>query len=247
MSIPTLNIGTLQLKAGSHRPDSGEACLLEAVSFVAGEPWSDRPQCVSQILGAYGRKLNDVLPDSKRQQLVPLIPKLIGTAGDGLDEQRSYLALDWLIRTYLPTWMRLVPALVPQADLIAGRGPIRTLDDAAAIGDLVREAAAQSAAAWAAAGAAAGDAAGDAAWDAAGAAAWDAAWDAAGGAAWDAARAAAWDAARAAAWDAAWAAARAAARAAAGAAAWDAMAPTVGALQDSAITLFGTMISGGAA
>lgn len=33
----------------------------------------------------------------------------------------------------------------------------------------------------------------------------------------------------------------------AGAAAWDAMAPTVGALQDSAITLFGTMISGGAA
>ena len=235
MSIPTLNIGTLQLKAGSHRPDSGEACLLEAVSFVAGEPWSDRPQCVSQVLGVYGRELNDVLPDSKRQQLVPLIPKLIGTAGDGLDEQRSYLALDWLIRTYLPTWMRLVPALVPQADLIAGRGPIRTLDDAAAIGDLVREAAAQSAAAWDAARDAAGAAAGAAAWAAAGDAAWAAAWDAA----WDAARDAAWDAARAAARDAAWAAA--------GAAAWDAMAPTVGALQDSAITLFGTMISGGAA
>ena len=53
MSIPTLNIGTLQLKAGNHRPDSGEACLLEAVSFVAGEPWSDRPQCVSQVLGVY--------------------------------------------------------------------------------------------------------------------------------------------------------------------------------------------------
>jgi hypothetical protein len=200
--MSVLDINTLRLRAGGHRPDSGEACLLEAVSFVAGEPWSDRPQCVSPVLAAYGRELNDILPDAMRQQLVPLVPQLIGTTDDGLDEARSYLALDWLIRTYLPTWMRLVPALTAHAGLIAAHGPVRTLDDAAAIGTLVREAASLSAAA--------------------------------GAAAWAAARAAARAAAGAAARDAARAAARAA------------LAPTVTALQQSAIDLYPTLIAGGA-
>lgn len=32
MSIPTLNIGTLQLKAGNHRPDSGDALFDTMIS-----------------------------------------------------------------------------------------------------------------------------------------------------------------------------------------------------------------------
>ena len=72
-------------------------------------------------------------------------------------------------------------------------------------------------------GDAARDAAGDAAWDAAGDAARDAAWAAAGDAARDAAGDAAWDAA--------------------GDAARDKLAPTVSSLQDSAVALFGTMVT----
>jgi hypothetical protein len=242
-----LDLSRLLLAKSSHAPadlsdgqiaaNGDAACLLEAVAYVAGEKWTDEPRCVSPVLGVFGRNLNDVLPDDRRQELVPLIPKLIGTR-DEQDEARSYLALDWLIRVYTPTWLRMVPALVSDADAIAGMPRIVDLESAAAVGDLVRDAAAHSRAAWDAAGDAAWDAAGDAAWAAAGDAARAAARDAARDAAWAAARAAARDAARAAAWDAA----RAAAWDAARDAARDALAPTVAELQTSAIALFSTMI-----
>lgn len=220
----------LRLDNGAHDSWEDGACLLEACAYLAGEPWSDHPQCVSPVLGEYGRGLNDCLPADKRQRLVPLIPRLIGTAGDGKDERRSYLALDWLIRTYFPALLRLMPELVLDADAIAGMRPITDLESAAAIGGMVPETASRAAAAW------------DAAWavrDAAGTTAWDAAV-----AAWDAARAAAYAAASTAAWDA-------------GVVAWDtagdvawaashadgvALASTVDALQDSAIELFSALI-----
>jgi hypothetical protein len=102
-----LDLGKLRLAKSSHQPadlsveeiaaNGHAACLLEAVAYVAGEEWTDEPQCVSPVLGVFGRSLNDILPDDRRQELVPLIPKLIGTR-DEQDEARSYLALDWLIR-----------------------------------------------------------------------------------------------------------------------------------------------------
>ena len=178
----TLDLATLTLAIGGHQSLDDGACLLEAASYLAGEPWSDHPTCVSPVLGAYGRGLNDVLPDDLRQQLKPYLPRLLNTAGDGQDERRCYLALDWLVRVYTPTWMRLVPALCDQAALLESAHEVVDLNTAAKMGIIVREAATQSAAAR------------DAAWDAAGAAARDAA----GAAAWDAARAAARDATRAA-------------------------------------------------
>ena len=233
-----LDLTTLTLATGSHAASSGEMCLLEAAAFQAGEPWSDRPACVSTVLAIYGRNLNDVLPDTTRQRLIPFIPRLLNTAGDGLDEQRSYMALDWLARTYLPTWLRLVPALAAQADLLTAANKVVDLDTAAAVGVLVREAASQAAAGrdatWATDRAVA-DAAADAAWGAAGDAAWNAAWTAARYATCAIYRDAAWNAA----WDAAWAAAKDAA--------WNAaktaLAPTVTVLQDSAIDLFDQMLS----
>jgi hypothetical protein len=220
----------LKLSRGGHKPTDNKACLLEAVAYVAGEPWSDRPACASPVLITYGQRLNDVLPDDLRQQLIPFIPRIVGTAGDGKDERRSYLALDWLTRTWLPAWLRLVPACVSDADAIAGLPPVVDLESAALVGEAVRAAVIGARAAWGAAGDAAGAAARDAAQGAARAAAQGAAGaaaqDAAGAAAWAAARAAAQGAARVAAQGAAGAAARAAARAAAqgaaGAAARDA-------------------------
>ena len=178
-----LNLDTLILAKGGHdSPDDG-ACLLEAASMLAGEPFGDMPVCVSPVLIAYGQGLNDALPDDKRQLLKPYVPQLLNTAGDGLDEVRGYLALDWLIRVYTPAWLRLVPALTAQADLLAQHPPIVDLETAAHVGDIVREAASQASAAY----------------------------------------------------SAAYSAADSAAR--------SALAPTVDALQDSAISLLGTMIA----
>jgi hypothetical protein len=206
----TIDLDHLTLDKNAHNDRDEGVCLLEAVAWFAGEPHSDHPECVCPVLGAFGRGLNDALPDDRRQELVPLVPLLVGTHGDGYAERRAWMAADWQIRVYTPAFLDL-------AGIDTGLRDLPEIVDA----DTCRQAmgaltdAKQRAAA-------AGDAAWDAAGDAAGDAAWDAAWDAARAAAWAAAGDAARAAARAAAWDAAWAAARAAAWAAAGDAAWDA-------------------------
>ncbi len=213
MTTRTLDLDLLRLGKGGHRnPDDG-LCLLEAVAFMAGEPHSDSPACVSPVLADFGRDLNDRLDDDRRQQLKPLISLMPGTAGDGLDEARGYLALDWLIRTYTPAWLDLAGLSAEAAELRALRR-IVDLAAAQAAGPVVRAAREKSYAARDAAGAAAGAAA----WAAARDAAWAAAWAAAGDAAGDAARDAARDAAGA------------------------ALKPTVDQLQTSAIDLLARMI-----
>jgi len=219
---------TITLAKGAHKDRSDGLCLLEAVAWFAGEPHSDHPACVSPVLAAYGRSLNDALGDDSRRLLIPFISVLSRTAGDGLDEARGYLALDWIIRVYTPAWLD-VAGLTREARALRD---LRCISDMAA----VQDARPVVLSAWDAAWAAARDAAWAAAWAAAGDAAWDAAWAAAGAAAGDAAG------------DAAWAAAWAAARDVAGDAAWAAagavLSPTVAQLQDSAIALYDVLIAG---
>jgi hypothetical protein len=199
---------------------------MEMVSYLAGEPHSDAPECACPVLTAFVVAWNDGLPtDADRDRLLkPFLPRLIGTrANADVEERRAFLAMDWVIRTFTPTWLDHVEALKPHAAAVRALNAIHDLATLKAATPSLRsaaDAAAQSeAAAWAAAR--------DAAWDAARAAAWAAAWAAARDAAWDAAR----DAARDAAWAAAWAAAR------------DALAPTTLALQASAADLLDRMIA----
>jgi hypothetical protein len=222
-----LDLTALHLAYGSHRDRSNGLCLLEAVAWWAGEPHTDRPACVSPVLAGFGRDLNDVLPDDRRQELVRFVPLLPGTNRDGKDETRGYLALDWLIRVFTPAFLDLRPELADAAAELRSLAPIVDLPTARTAGPVVRSARQRA------------SAAGDAAWDAARDAARAAAWATAGDAAWDAAR----DAARAAARAAAGEAAGDAAWEAAGAAAGEALRPTVDALQASAIQLYATMIN----
>jgi hypothetical protein len=232
----------IQLGHGSHpAPSNGmvEACVMEAVAYIAGEPWSDHPECASRVITSFLVSWNDSLPDDDRQMLKPFIPRLVGTRTTKADEEtRAWMLTDWLARECAPAWMRLA-GLTAQAELIEALAPITSAAAAKKAQPTLtaarKESAAARDAAWAAARAAAG------------AAAWDAAWDAA----WAAARAAARAAAGAAARDAAWAAARAAAGAAAWDAAWAAtgaaLQPTVKALQVSALGLLDRMIEVGEA
>src|SRR6266508_83216 len=207
------------LTKGQHlSPDDG-VCLMELVALFAGLEHTDRPPCVSKILGSFGRDLNAQLDDVRRQQLKPLIPRLLGTADDGLDQARGYLALDWLIRTYTPAWLD-VAGRHAEAGQLRASPRIVDLATVKAAEPVVRRVAAQ---AWAAgADAAVRDAAG-AAWAA------KAAWDVRD-AAW--AAKAAWDVGVA--WDA---------RDARAARAWAALKPTIEQLQDSAIDLYTRMIT----
>jgi hypothetical protein len=239
MNIKTLD--TIILAKGAHGPTEGAMCAMEAVAYIAGEPWSDHPQCVSPVIAAFMRLWNDALPDDDRTRLLrPLLPLVVGTRTTATDEgTRAWMVADWLVRVHTPAWLRLA-GLADHA---------QTLESCASFVDAATVCAEQPkiAAAGAAARAAARDAAGAAAWAAARDAAWAAARDAAGAAARDAAGAAAWAASRDAAWAAAWDAAGAAAWAAKGAAASAALAPTVAALQASAQDLVRAMCAVGRA
>ena len=156
----TLDLDTLHLDKGSHRDRDTGVCLLEAVAWFAGKKHTDYPLCVSPILGAYGRNLNDALPDDKRQQLKPFIPRLVGTAEDGHDQIRGLMAADWVIRTYTPTWLRLA-GLQAEAVSLETLPRQTSWDDVEAAVPILRAAGQKTYAAWAAR-----DAAQDAARDA---------------------------------------------------------------------------------
>jgi hypothetical protein len=223
-------IEALKLGSGSHAPPSNglvNACVMEAVAYVAGEPFSDHPACASPVITSFLLSWNDSMSDEDRQMLKPYIPRLVGTRTTKKDEEvRAWMLTDWLARECAPAWLRLA-GLKEQVEALEALAPLKSATSARKAQPTLDAARKDSAAARAAAG----DAAGAAAWAAARAAAWAAARDAAWAAAGAAAGAAARDAARAAARDAARAAARAA------------LAPTTRGLQQSALLLLDRMIA----
>lgn len=93
------------LAYGTHADPNDGRCAMEWVSHLAGEPHSDHPRCVSPVLRALFIALNDGLEHASRQRLRPYLARTIGTSDDGLDDARSWLAMDWLIRVYAPAWI----------------------------------------------------------------------------------------------------------------------------------------------
>lgn len=91
-SLPTL-------AAGKHDPGAGQACVMEYVSILAGESFSDHPKCTDPVLAAAARAVNDWMTDEGRQLLVPIIGRLFGTAERGSDE--TGIALAEFINTYV--------------------------------------------------------------------------------------------------------------------------------------------------
>jgi hypothetical protein len=202
------------LARGGHAASQQQACVMELAAYLANEPWSDAPACVSPVITAFLVSWNDALPDADRERLLkPLAWQVLGTKTTDADEEtRAWMATDWLVRVQAPAWLRLA-GLAEHAQALEALARISDATLARAAQPTVEAARHASAAAR--------------------------------DAAWDAAR----DAARAAARDAAWDAARAAARDAARDAAWDAasvrLAPTVAALQASALELVHAMIAVG--
>jgi len=142
------------LLAGAHSPN-GKMCVMEAAAWMAGESWSDAPECVCPTIATFMRSWNDSLPDNETRGrlLKPLLPLIIDTAhGPDVATVRSFMALDWLALTCAPAFLELTPALAPHATTLRALAPIVDLKSA-------RIAEPSLAAAWAAAWAAARDAA----------------------------------------------------------------------------------------
>lgn len=66
------------LGRGRHPDPRTGGCLMEYVSLLAGEPWSDHPGCTQPLLAAIARCVNDAVDEAHRQQLLPLAADLAG-------------------------------------------------------------------------------------------------------------------------------------------------------------------------
>lgn len=70
------------LSRGKHRSPRTGACFMEFASYLAGEPWSDSPQCTDPMLAHLARAVNDQLSDVRRAGIATEIPRVIGLRGD---------------------------------------------------------------------------------------------------------------------------------------------------------------------
>jgi hypothetical protein len=93
------DLSAIRLAVGVHRDREDGLCLLEAVAWWAGEPHTVQPQCVSAVLSPLCAELNDVMPDTERSLLVPLIPRLaVSKAAPAVEWQRAFLLADYVLR-----------------------------------------------------------------------------------------------------------------------------------------------------
>jgi hypothetical protein len=81
--IPVLGHG------GHYNPKDG-ACVMEMVSFIAGEKWSDRPDCVDEGIQEIARNVNDFVSDDNRQVIADMIPRFIGTDALGNNHEKTF-------------------------------------------------------------------------------------------------------------------------------------------------------------
>jgi hypothetical protein len=65
-----------QLTVGTHLTLDDGACLMECVSVLAGQPWSDAPTTTHPLLAHLGRLANDAMTSAGRQSLRPLASRL---------------------------------------------------------------------------------------------------------------------------------------------------------------------------
>jgi hypothetical protein len=75
VSVPT---AMPVLSRGKHRDAARGACFMEYTALLAGEPFTDAPDCVDEELATVLRGANDKLSDADRPLLTPLLGRAVG-------------------------------------------------------------------------------------------------------------------------------------------------------------------------
>lgn len=83
------------LLSGAHKDITEGGCIMEMVSYLAGEPWSDSPECACPILTGFAIRLNDRFTDEHRQLLKPLIPLLVNTKATDIVRMARRRLIRW--------------------------------------------------------------------------------------------------------------------------------------------------------
>jgi hypothetical protein len=70
------------LEAGAHRDARSGSCVMEYVSVLAGERFTDRPSCTHPAVAALAWQVNDAVSHEARQQLGLRAVDLVGAGRD---------------------------------------------------------------------------------------------------------------------------------------------------------------------
>lgn len=119
----TLDLGSLVLSPGVHASAADGTSVMEAVSVLADEPWSNAPATTSPVIATYARSLGDWLSDDDRQGLKPYLARLVGTADPGLEVRRGFICADSAIRTFASLALAAA-GLVEEATKLAALAPV---------------------------------------------------------------------------------------------------------------------------
>lgn len=101
-----MNVKTIKLESGSHEPSEGKGCVMEIVSMLAGEKWTDTPDCACPVLTSFAIATNDWMDDDERQLLWPFTTRLVGSrGGPTTTRDRALRMADWACREIVPLAM----------------------------------------------------------------------------------------------------------------------------------------------
>lgn len=123
-----INCKTVRLAKGSHSGPTDGACVMELASMIAGERFSDHPNSVCPVIGAFLRAYNDSVDNRRRQDLYRCASSAIGTRGSSAVERRRVQRClawaqemrarrGWLVRKFKRVGMAAEP--LPQFDYVA--------------------------------------------------------------------------------------------------------------------------------
>ncbi len=74
------NIGLPKLRSGTGKTPGDGGCIMQVADYLWSGGWTDNPECVHPVLRSMAIRVNDGLDDEGRQELWPLINRLMGTA-----------------------------------------------------------------------------------------------------------------------------------------------------------------------
>ncbi len=105
--LPDFSLG-----AGGHASLQEGACVMEMVSYIAGERFSAHPFCACPVITAFMIRWNDDLPDNAARDrwIKPLVLEIVGSRAlraDGTDDtevlvRRAFLCADAACRQFAP-------------------------------------------------------------------------------------------------------------------------------------------------
>jgi hypothetical protein len=136
--MPSPTFQTVRLSSGRHRsPDEG-ACIMEMVSMLAEEPFSDAPTTACPVIATFLRSYNDLGNDDDRQSLLACASSVVGSRRPSAEAARiarcHELALElcsarpawWRAIAWVTRWPSVSPKSQPPGEDVHERGRLCT-------------------------------------------------------------------------------------------------------------------------